>query len=37
MSKNRGLINIPQTGLQYAESSKWHDDNTLRVTGKNIL
>ena len=35
-SKKTGLINIPQTGWQYVDDDGWHDDITLRVSGKNI-
>ena len=32
-SKNKGLINLPQTGWQYSNDG-WHDDNTMRVKGR---
>ena len=36
-SKNKGLINLPQTGWQYVGNDDgWHDDNTLKVKGKKI-
>ena len=34
--KKKGLIDLPQTGWQYADDDGWHDDNTLSVKGNNI-
>ena len=36
ISKNRGLINIPETGWLISDDG-WQEDNSLSVTGRNIL